>query len=218
MRPILPPFNVSCQRKELISKSYVEEVHSSELTSLISDSLHLEGGAMGNPTQEDAEADLAAKAAHRRSSLCGANVGMAPVGVVTGVAGPGSWAGGSFEAMSGPEGLVKGAGARGLGGHSASKMSDSEMTEMLQEAEGEDVFPETDPSNLRGMHLGATQRSNHSQLITALLMMATSQTPELLLGLYELTGELTNQGQTLVAYARTTRESRGEFAIKCGPL
>jgi hypothetical protein len=51
-------------------------------------------------------------------------------------------------------------------------------------------------------------------LNTRLLTMATAQPPEPMLGMYELTGELTNQGQTLVAFARTVRELRGEFAIE----
>lgn len=61
----------------------------------------------------------------------------------------------------------------------------------------------------------AAQRSNHSQLVTALLGMATASPAEPLAGRYLPTGELTNAGQALVAYARSGGDEGDELAIKC---
>ena len=57
-----------------------------------------------------------------------------------------------------------------------------------------------------------SQRSNHSQLVTALLDMATASPVEPIAGRYPPTGELTNAGQALVAYARVAGD---ELALKC---
>jgi hypothetical protein len=178
--------------------SFFEEYHSSELTSFISDSWRLDGA-------EHEGGKVSARGGG--TSLATPLAAPPEVGVI---------AGSSFNAgMS--NGVIDGAGTSRLEGQSAG-MDTAEM-----QAEAEDAFPEGSgnfiPSAMSKMQSvpDATHRSNHSQLITALLTMATAQPPEPLLGMYELTGELTNQGQTLVAFARTVREPGGEFAIKCAP-